>query len=202
MQVIDKTIAGLLEEIAAENPLREAIIHTEMEVRYNFKHLSQEIDRSARGFIKKGINAGDRVGLWAHNSPEWLLSFLGLTKIGAITVPIDPNATAENLHFILAQSECRGLIISGVSENINFEEMALAVKKQIPALQFVIVLGDASAEEMTPWDDFLALAAEVSDQALAATVQAVQAYKSDGDYVYVGHHRSTQGGGFGSFRID
>ena len=55
MQVIDKTIAGLLEEIAAENPLGEAIIHTEMGLRYNFKHLSQEIDRSARGFIKKAL---------------------------------------------------------------------------------------------------------------------------------------------------
>jgi acyl-CoA synthetase (AMP-forming)/AMP-acid ligase II len=132
MQVIDKTIAGLLEEIAAENPLREAIIHTEMGVRYNFKHLSQEIDRSARGFIKKGITCGDKVALWAHNTPEWLLSFLGLTKIGAITVPIDPNAASENLHFILEQSESRGLIISADSGDKKFAEMALAAKKEIP----------------------------------------------------------------------
>jgi fatty-acyl-CoA synthase len=115
MQVIHKTISGLLEEIAAAYPQQDAIIHTEMGVRYNFKRLSREINRSARGFIKKGINAGDKVGLWANNTPEWLLSILGLTKIGAITVPIDPNATSENLHFILAQSECRGLIISSVS---------------------------------------------------------------------------------------
>jgi fatty-acyl-CoA synthase len=175
MQVIHKTISGFLEEIAATYPQQDAIIHTEMGVRYNFKDLSREIDRSARGFIKKGINAGDKVGLWAHNTPEWLLSFLGLTKIGAITVPIDPNATAENLHFILEQSECRGLIISGTSENINFKEMALDAKKQIPALQFIIVLGDASTEEMTPWHDFLALAAGVNNQVLAEKAQAVQA---------------------------
>ena len=174
MQVIHKTIGGLLEEIAAAYPQQDAIIQSEMGVRYNFKRLSREIDRSARGFIKIGINAGDKVALWANNSPEWLLSFLGITKIGAITVPIDPNATTENLHFILAQSECRGLIISGGTENRKTEEMALDAKKQISALQFIIVLGDASAEEMTPWDDFLALAAEVSDQALAEKAQAVQ----------------------------
>jgi fatty-acyl-CoA synthase len=175
MQVIHKTISGLLEEIAAAYPQQDAIIHTEMGVRYNFKRLSREINRSARGFIKKGINAGDKVGLWANNTPEWLLSILGCTKIGAITVPIDPNATSENLHFILAQSECRGLIISSVSGTTKFEEMALAAKKQIPALQFIIALGDSSAEEITPWADFLALADEVSDQALAETAQAVQA---------------------------
>jgi len=175
MQVIHKTIGGLLEEMAAAYPQRDAIIHTEMGERYNFKRLSREIDRSARGFIKKGINAGDKVGLWAHNTPEWLLTFLGLTKIGAITVPIDPNATTENLHFILAQSESRGLIIPGVAGNSKFEEMALAAKKQIPSLQFIIVLGDACAEEMTPWADFLALAAEVNDRVLAETAEAVHA---------------------------
>jgi fatty-acyl-CoA synthase len=93
MQVIHKTIGGLLEEMAAAYPQQDAVIHSEMGVRYHFKRLSREIDRSARGFIKLGINAGDKVGLWAHNTPEWLLSFLGITKIGAITVPIDPNAT-------------------------------------------------------------------------------------------------------------
>jgi fatty-acyl-CoA synthase len=174
MQVIDKTINGFLEEVAAAYPQQDAIVDTERGVRYHFKRLIQEIDRSARGFIQKGINAGDKVGLWAHNSPEWLLAFLGLTKIGAITVPIDPNATPENLHFILAQSECRGLIISGISESRNFEEMALRAKEQLPALQFIIVLGDASAKEMTPWADFLAPADGVSDQVLADRARAVQ----------------------------
>ena len=175
MQVIHKTIGGLLDEVAVANPQRDAIIHSEMGARYNFKRLSREIDRSARGFIKKGINAGDKVGLWANNTPEWLLFFLGLTKIGAITVPIDPNATTENLHFILAQSECRGLIIPAGSGNKKFEEMALAAKKQIPSLEFIVVLGDSSAEEMTNWTDFLAQAAEVNDAVLAEKTQVVEA---------------------------
>ena len=175
MKIIHKTINGLLEEIAAANPQQDAIIHTEKGMRYSFKRLSREIDRSACAFIKKGVKAGDKVGLWAHNRPEWLLSFLGLTKIGATTVPIDPNATTENLHFILAQSECRGLIISGVSGDSKLEKMALIAKQQIPALQFIIAMGDASVDEIIPWTDFLAPAAEVSDQTLAETAQAVQA---------------------------
>ncbi len=175
MQVIDKTISGLLEEIAAENPLGEAIIHTEMGLRYNFKHLSQEIDRSARGFIKKGITSGDKVALWAHNTPEWLLSFLGLTKIGAITVPIDPNATSENLHFILEQSESRGLIISADSGDKKFAEMALAARKQIPSLEFIFVFGTQSSEEMTTWTELAALAAGVDDTVLAEMAKAVHA---------------------------
>ncbi len=175
MQVIDKTIGGLLEEIAAANPFREAIIHTEIGVRYNFKRLSQEINRCARGFIKKGIKSGDKVALWAHNTPEWLLSFLGLTKIGAITVPIDPNATGENLHFILEQSESRGLIIPGGLENKNFAKKALTAKKKIACLQFIFVFGDRSSEEMTTWTELLALAEEMDDSVLVEKVKTVRA---------------------------
>lgn len=175
MQVIHMTINELLEEIAAAYPQQEAIVHSEMGVRYSFERLSLEIDRCARSFIEKGISSGDTVGLWAHNTPEWLLSFLGLTKIGAITVPIDPNATTENFQYILAQSECSGLIIPGVSGNSKFEEMALAAKKKILSLQFVIELGDSSTEEIISWVDFLGAAAEVGDQVLAEKARAVQA---------------------------
>jgi fatty-acyl-CoA synthase len=175
MQVIHKTIGEFLEEIADANPRHDAIVHTAKGVRYDFRRLSQEIDRSARGFIKKGINAGDKVGLWAHNSPEWLLSFLGLTKIGAITVPIDPNATGENLHFILEQSESRGLIIGADSGNKKFAETALAVKRNIPSLEFIFVFGDPSSEDITPWTELLALAAEVDDSVLAEMAAAVHA---------------------------
>ena len=175
MQVIDKTITGFLEEIAAEYPQQEAIVHTEIGARYDFNRLSLEIDRSARGFIAKGIKSGDKVALWAHNSPEWLLSFRGLTKIGAITVPIDPNTTRENLLFILGQSESRGLIIPADSGANKFEKMALAAKEKIPPLEFIFEFGTQSSKEMTSWTELLAQAETVDDAVLAESAKIVRA---------------------------
>jgi fatty-acyl-CoA synthase len=175
MQVIQKTISGLLEEIATDHPRLDALIHTEQGLRYNFENLLQEIDRSARGFMQVGIEKGDKVALWASNTPEWLLSFLGLTKIGAITVPIDPAATSQNLHFILEQSGSRGLIIQGGSDNKKFTEMALAAKKEIPALDFLFVFADKSPAEMIPWTDLLALAAEVDQRSLSEKANTIRA---------------------------
>ncbi len=175
MQIIQKTIGVLLAEIAAANPLRDALIYAEMGMRYNFERLSQEIDRSARGFISTGIKPGDKVALWANNTVEWLLSFLGLVKIGAIVVPIDPNAAAENLQFILEQSECRGLIIAGGPQHKKYTEMALAAKKKIRNLQFIIVLGESSSEEMTTWTELSANATRVENSVLSEQTQAVDA---------------------------
>jgi len=175
MQVIHKTIGGLLEEVAALNPQRDAIIHSEMGVQYNFERLSREIDRIARGFIQKGIKSGDKVALWAHNAPEWLLSFLGLTKIGAITVPIDPNAAKENLLYILEQSESRGLIISGDPDSHKFVEMALAAKKVSASLEFIFAFGESADAEVVNWTELLALAEKVTDSVLAQKTEVVQA---------------------------
>ncbi len=175
MRIIQKTIGGLLEEIAATYPLQDALIHTEMGIRYNFERLSQEIDQSARGFISTGIKSGDKVALWAVNTAEWLLSFLGLIKIGAIVVPIDPNAAAENLHFILEQSECRGLIIPGGPQHKKYAEMALAAKRKIVSLQFIIVLGGPPSEEMTTWTELAAMAKRVENSVLSQRAQAVDA---------------------------
>ena len=175
MQVIHKTIAGLLEEVADLNPLRDAVIHSELGVRYNFKDLSREIDRIARGFIRQGINSGDKVAVWAHNTPEWLLSFLGLTKIGAITVPIDPNAAEENLLYIIEQSESRGLIIPGDSDSPAFVEMALAAKKNIASLEFIFVCGESEGPDLISWAELRKLAEDVTDSTLAEKIKLVHA---------------------------
>lgn len=174
MRIIQKTICGMLEEITTAYPLRDALVHTDMGIRYNFKRLSQEIDRSARGFISLGIKPEDKVALWAHNTAEWLLSFLGLIKIGAIVVPIDPNAAAENLHYILEQSECRATIITGGPQHNKHTEMALGAKKKIGSLQSIIALSGPPSEEVSTWAELSTRAKEVENSVLSQRAQAVE----------------------------
>jgi fatty-acyl-CoA synthase len=175
MQVIHKTIGEMLAEIAAAYPLHDALIHTETDGRYNFEQFIQAIDQSARGFLAAGINPKDKVALWARNTPEWLLSFFGLIQIGAIAVPIDPNATQENLFFILEQSESRGLIIPGGSDDEKFLEMALTAKGQITTLEYIMVLGQRSSEEMISWTELMALSEKVDKSLLAEEAKKVHA---------------------------
>ncbi len=51
MTVIQQTIGQMLDDIAREQAPRDALVHTESDVRYTYDLLSQEIDRVARGFI-------------------------------------------------------------------------------------------------------------------------------------------------------
>jgi len=155
MTFIQETIGQTLEKVAGKHAHRDALVHTEIGVRYDYQRLSQEIDRVARGFLSCGLKKGDRVALWSPNVPEWLLSMLGLAKIGAITVPIDPAATRDNLYYILEQSESLGLIVTAAAGNDNTLKMAANAQKDIPSLKHIFVIADSTEADMICWRELI-----------------------------------------------
>ena len=172
MTIIRQTIGELIAETAQTYPNRDAIVHTEIGIRYNYENLSQVIDRAARGFLSRGIKPGDRMAIWSHNVPEWIFSLLGLAKIGVITVPIDPATTRDNLLYILEQSDCRGLVISAGIDN-TASEMAFAAKKTIPGLEHIFIIADSADGNMIAWNDLMAGGEDVNRDTLLKVSAAV-----------------------------
>ena len=48
--------------------------------------LNAEVDLIARGLVSRGIEQGERIGIWAPNCPEWTIVQYATAKIGAILV--------------------------------------------------------------------------------------------------------------------
>jgi long-chain acyl-CoA synthetase len=59
-----------------------------------------------------GVKKGDRVALLSENRPEWGLSYLGISRTGAIAVPIMVDFVPDAISTILEHSECKVLIAS------------------------------------------------------------------------------------------
>ncbi|RLB25036.1 MAG: AMP-binding protein, partial [Deltaproteobacteria bacterium] len=74
IEITRKTIGQMLNEAASRYPQHMALVHSDFNIRYNYNLFLSEINRAARGLIKMGIKKGDRVALWAPNSPEWIIS--------------------------------------------------------------------------------------------------------------------------------
>ena len=153
---IQKTIGQMIAEIAKADPTREALVHTETGARCDYARLSDQIDRTARGFLSRGIQPGDRVALWSYNVCEWIFSMLGLARIGAITVPIDPAASKDTLHYILGQSESCAIIVTGENNDKTDVDSAIAAKKAIPSLKHIYVIGDSCETETITWTELMA----------------------------------------------
>ena len=174
MSIIRKSIGRFILDIAKQNSKKDALVHTEAGCRYNFQDLSREIDRAARGFLSQGIRPGDRIALWSSNAPEWMIAFLGMAKIGVITVPIDPAAPRDNLYYILEQSESCGLIFA---ENENSDHMlasASSARRELPNLKHVITFNTIQNKDLTSWDDLIAAGEKISDDALKNSSEAVK----------------------------
>src|SRR5262245_38069095 len=48
-----------------------------------------------------GVKAGDRVGLWLKNCPEFIPSLLGILSAGGVAVPINNFLKTDEVLFIL-----------------------------------------------------------------------------------------------------
>jgi fatty-acyl-CoA synthase len=88
--LIGETIGACLRRTARRAGDREALVDVPSGRRWTYRELDDEVDTLARALLGLGVSAGDRVGLWSPNRPEWLLVQYATARIGAILVTINP----------------------------------------------------------------------------------------------------------------
>ena len=61
----------------------------------------------AHGLLKRGIKKGDRIAIISENRPEWLLVDLAIQQVGAVSVPLYPNAVWSDYKYAFDHSEVK-----------------------------------------------------------------------------------------------
>ncbi|BBY38134.1 AMP-binding protein [Mycobacterium mantenii] len=64
--------------------------------RVTFRDHQGAVQRAARGLWRLGVRPGDRVGLFAANSPDWVAVFHGAVTIGAVAAPLNGWWSADD----------------------------------------------------------------------------------------------------------
>lgn len=100
-------VQDLLEQSAVRTPEKIALICDGQ--RYTYRELDGLANRCARAFQKLGVQRGDRVGIYLHNSVEFVVGLFGALKAGAVFVPIHPSTKADKLRYIL--NNCRASVL-------------------------------------------------------------------------------------------
>jgi len=83
-----------------------------------YRELLKKVDTFAGFLHSKGIKEGDRVALFLRNSPEYVVTLFALSKLGAISVPINTFLKSEELYYILEDSGATLLIASAIYEKV------------------------------------------------------------------------------------
>lgn len=103
------TIGDMARRAATKYGDKTAIIFRDLKI--SFYDLEREARRFANLMTSYGVKKGDRVAVYAYNSPYYPISMIGLAKIGAIQVPINYMLNAEEICFIINHSGSRLFIV-------------------------------------------------------------------------------------------
>jgi len=107
-----RTVDAVLRGAAEEGPDRTALIVPHQSIRFSFAELDCEVEQVARGLVASGLRSGERVGIWAPNCLEWLLTMFGAARAGLVLVNLNPAYRSSELEFALRLVGCRALIFA------------------------------------------------------------------------------------------
>ncbi len=119
-----------------------------------FGEFAAAVDSVAQGLIDAGISPGDRVGIFADNTPEWSEVDFGALTARSVPVPLYATSTPTQIRHILADCQARAIFVGGQSE----AERLLDVRDDLPSLEQIIVLNpwEGMPEALISYEDFLA----------------------------------------------
>ena len=116
--LVGETIGANLERTVARYPDREALVDVATGRRWTYAEFDTAVDGVARGLLTRGIAKGDRVGIWAPNCAEWVLTQYATAKVGAILVNVNPAYRTHELDYVVRQSGMR-LLVSAVAHRTS-----------------------------------------------------------------------------------
>ena len=120
---------------------RPVLIDVATQKRYTYAEFDAETDAMAVGLLELGVKVGDRVGIWAPNCAEWMITQYATAKIGAILVNINPAYRTHELEYVLQQSGISVLVSAHAFKSSNYAAMITQVRDRCTGLRKVIYIG-------------------------------------------------------------
>jgi len=173
-------IGQFLTKRAYREPGTEALFDVASDRRFNFEQLNARSNKAANALAASGVGKGDRVGLLLMNGVEFVESFFGAAKIGAINVPLNVRLVADELEFILKDSGTSLLLFSEEFAPVCAELASRGDKTDITTW---IQVGGTPGEGVLSYDAWVEPASDAE----------VEAVGSDDDHVFIMYTSGTTG---------
>jgi len=161
-----ETVGQALDSAATRWGTREAIVVLHQDVRWTYAELKARVDSVAAAFVSMGLLPGDRLGIWAPNCAEWLVTQLASAKAGLILVNINPAYRLSELEFALRKVACRALVAAPCFKTSDYLGMIASLLPEaatsapgelraarLPDLRWLIQLGAGNTSGFLSFDE-------------------------------------------------
>ncbi|MFA9486875.1 AMP-binding protein [Moraxella haemolytica] len=166
--LIGLTIGEMFDRACIKYADKEAVVSIHQDCRLTYQQLSEQVNAFAASLLELGFDTGDRLGIWALNSIEWVITQYACFKIGVILVNLNPAYKAKELEYVLNKVECRGIVIADSFKTSDYHAMLasiapelesnhskLLVSHNLPHLKVVIKASDEEHDGVYRFNDLL-----------------------------------------------
>ncbi|WP_018157022.1 AMP-binding protein [Demetria terragena] len=168
--LLGDTIPANLARTVAAFASREALVDVPTGRRWTYAEFAADVDAVAKGLLARGVQKGDRVGIWAPNCPEWTLLQYATARVGAVLVNVNPAYRAHELTFVINQSGMRTLVSAKAHKTSDYRSMVEEVRADCPGLEevYYISLDASPIEGSSGWADLVGAGSGIADEDLEA----------------------------------
>ena len=112
--------------------------------RWTYAQMLGDSERLARALLTR-FAPGERVAVWAPNTPEWVLLEYGAALAGLTLVTVNPGYQPRELAYVLRQSGAAGLFLVKEHRGNPMARIAAEVAVDLPGLRAITDLEDNAA---------------------------------------------------------
>ena len=128
---VNSTFADALDWAARTHDGRVAVVHNER--RLTYRELATRARNLAKGLIGLGLRPGDKVGLWAADSIDWIVARWAVPAMGCVLVPINTRFLGSELAYVLKQAEIAALIMGEGFRETTFHNVLEGIVPDLAA---------------------------------------------------------------------
>ncbi|MFZ5585318.1 MAG: long-chain-fatty-acid--CoA ligase [Thermodesulfobacteriota bacterium] len=135
-----KSIPQVFDEAVERFGNKTALIFYGKKISY--RDLKDQVDRFAAALADLGVQKGDRVALLLLNCPQYIISYIGALKAGAVVTPVSPVYTSQEVRHQLSDSGakvvvCQDILYDNVAKTgLSLGKVVItAIDEYLPALK-------------------------------------------------------------------
>ncbi len=118
---------------------------------YTWEGYNRQINKMANALRKQGVSKGDRVAICLPNSPEYLVSYFAIVKLGAIAVPFNVMFKSTEITYIINNAEPKVFIALAGDTVISI----LGMLDKIPMIEKIILVGEHEIDNVLSYPQIL-----------------------------------------------
>jgi len=144
-----------VEKWAKDRPDAEAMVFGDE--RITWRAFDELVNKTAAAFLELGIQRGDRIAMVSMGRPEFLITFMAASKVGAMWLGLSPKFTLDELRYILTHSQPKLLITLRSYMGVDLVQTGLTLAHECLSIENVLVIGERpeGADEAHDFAEFI-----------------------------------------------